>query len=112
MKNNDIKLLIIAYFTYTKNWDITEIKDYIGIQYIDIEKYLLLLFKNGYLKTVDINITVTLKGRILLSNSYLEEYKFNVTDCDIEKKLFKKRMHINEVYVPDFFLEEEWWGSK
>ena len=110
MNDNYIELLILAYFKqYNSRYDLTNLKDEIGLSFKLLDEYIDKLIIEKKLEYKHYLLSLTVTGRVYLANSKMENYSFN---ADVEKMHSKEKLSLDTIYCIDEFSKQKWRGSK
>lgn len=92
-------LLVLAYFKENyKTYDIYELMKLMGMSYKEINEYIHCLIKKGYMSFISDFFILTKAGEKHLTSMNMNGFCFGQS-----KKKRKKRMDINQIYVPQNF---------
>lgn len=108
-KEEYLKQLILVYFKeYGENYDILDLGSKIGITITTLSDYIYELIENNFLRYEDDLLQLTLKGRIYLSNTLMEDYTFK---SDISLLYEHNKWDINKIYCVHEFSKKKWRGK-
>ena len=104
-----VRLLILAYFReHSKGYTIEELCMMIGLFSEQANCFIDRLLEEGFLEYKGYLLSISLKGRILLMHSKLEDYRFT---ADLKRELFKADA-IDVKYISlSSFAKEKWFGN-
>ena len=105
-----IELLILAYFReFHKEYDLTDLKNKIGISYTMLDEYLSKLVDEQKLKYIDNLLRITKEGRIALMNSELESYSYSQ---ELEQIYSSEKWSLDKIYCVHKFGDKKWRGNR
>lgn len=100
-----IELLILSYFKQFREYSYQEISELLGMPMVLVDEHINKMFSNNLLEYRDNMLALSFKGRIILQESVMEDYSFDVTNSKIDG-FIEKAWQIDDIYIPKRFLEK------
>jgi len=105
-----VELLILAYFKeFHENYDLTVLKEKVGLSYGMLDEYLNELIDNNKIEYRNNLLVITQLGRLSLAKSKLENYSYT---SDLDKIYSNDSFDLETIYCVHEFSNKKWRGSE
>ena len=102
-------LLVLVYFKeHTLEYDLEELRERIGVTFEQLFELINYMFEEKLLKYVELKMTLSFKGRLLLMNSNMENYTER-EQCNVQT--FKERWPMDKPFYVHDFSKKKWRNS-